>query len=265
METLDPYKVNPADGTTIPMQKKSMNMYLKYGIIFLVCLLVVLGLGFLGYYYGTNQATNTTNNNESNNLTSSDIPNSTSDEDLAGDTTIKTYTYRTFSFKYSEPWTVFDSDTNAKFFTDNNLDIYKHGVIAQNDEYMIFFGIDTTENTSAEGIFLNESDEEKFKTERTKLMIEDKEFYLGNEHILISTLSNPEAETPLLTNVANLAEYVAKKVTNDQGTFNGYNEVIKRGDLAIFVTKIYSGTSSNVLTPEEIQNQIIEILQTISW
>lgn len=263
METIDPYKVNPADGTTIPAQKKSMNIYLKYGIIFLVCLLIVVGLGFFGFYYGTQQTTST--NTESTSDLNTNTTNPVEEDTKTETETTKTYTYQSFSFKYSDPWTVFDSDTNAKFFTDNNLDFYKHGVIAQNDEYMIFFGIDATESTSAEGIFLTESDEEKFKTERTKLMIEGKEFYLGNEQILISILSNPQAETPLWTNVANLAEYVAKKVTNDQGTFNGYNEITKRGNLAIFVTKIYSGTSSNVLTPDDIQNQIIEILQTISW
>lgn len=241
METIDPYKVNPADGTTIPKPPKSMNSFLKYGIIFMICLLIVLGLGFLGYYYGTNQATNTTNTNETNNPASSDIPNSTNDEDLADATTTKTYTYQSFSFEYSDPWTVFDSDTNAKFFTDNNLDFYKHGVIAQNDEYMIFLGIDATESTSAEGIFLTESDEEKFKTERTKLMIEDKEFYLGNEQILISTLSDPNEEMPLSTNVANLSEYVSKKVTNDQGLLMVTTKLSKEVILLFLQPKFIAG------------------------
>ncbi|MCA9382031.1 hypothetical protein KC660_01330 [Candidatus Dojkabacteria bacterium] len=265
MQTIDPYQVTPLPEETPNTKNKSMMKYLKYAGIVLGAVLLIVGLGFAGYYYGTKQnaekpANETTNTSNQTQNTNESAANDNSTNEKAKSTT---YTYKTFSFEYPDTWNVFDSKSNPDFFTENNLDIYDFGVIAQQEDYMLFFAINDTQNLHGGGIFLTSDEEETFKSVRTKLSIQGEEFYLGKEHFLLSNLTSEDATLPV--NQSTLEQFQAKKVTNDNGTFNGYTETIEKGSYDYLIEKIYSGTSSNVLTPEAVQQEMVDILETIKW
>ncbi len=180
-----------------------------------------------------------------------------------------TYTYKTFSIQYPKDWKMFDSQTDADFFSPRQLSFAERSVVFEKKGYMLLISIDAYKpGMVAESGFFNPIDEQKMRGLSSLVRIADdsKEYYLSTGHIALSTVTDPNEEVGLLGRAA-LSEYVPNMGRTESGeVFSGVRYYIqnKNGYSYLFV-KIARSASVNDQTPADIQKEMVEILETIRW
>ncbi|HEX7017538.1 MAG TPA: hypothetical protein VF209_01365 [Patescibacteria group bacterium] len=178
----------------------------------------------------------------------------------------KQYSHESFKFSYPSNWTLSDTQTNKVFFDQNNLDGFDHGVLLEKKGEMLFIGIDQgSSGAEVGGIFTSDQEFTEYLKFRDEVTIQGKKYYLFKNATPFSALTDQNRSAGIF-GAASLAEYIPNKVNNQGKVFNGYNDYImdKNGRSYLFA-KFSKNGASDQPTNVEIQQELIEILKSISW
>ncbi len=171
--------------------------------------------------------------------------------------TVQSFKYGSFSFKYPNDWEFMDKRTEEDFPLRNRLFDASEATIAlvKNGTYLII-DIDENSDQSAQGIFINEEDYSSYIANKDVLLIEDATYYLDKDHDSIPDIQNAHVGP-----FTSLAEFIPQYQT-PTGTYKGYAEFIKKDeDSYIFLITSNSGG----VTDRQLQEEIIAILESITW
>ena len=179
---------------------------------------------------------------------------------------VSIYKYGTFSFSYPKTWQLSENTSDNHFFAQNKISGFNHMVLLQNGDNYFIIGIDTpSKGAKVEGIFFTDADYQDYVTKNDLVMIQNEKFYLSKNNTTLQQWNNPQREEGIY-GLANLSEYVPNKVTNTQNkTFNGNDFYITKNGKSYMFIKLSKMGVSEVMTSPTIQNDIMGILQTITW
>jgi len=177
-----------------------------------------------------------------------------------------TYKFGTFSFSYPTTWKLSEKTTDPSFFNRNNLTGFDHMTLLQNGDYYLLLGIDTHKTgLEVNGIFTSDLDYRDYLKNRDQITIQGEKFFLWKDHTSLEQWNNPGRESGIAA-LASLSKYIPNKITNQQNqTFNGYDDYFQNNGNYYMFIKLSKTGSSNDITPVSIQNDIVNILNSIKW
>lgn len=255
-----PSPLTPPEGSPAAVNNRKKNIIVA--LIIVGVFVVMLTIAVLSSASNPSQQSNTTSSTTR--FTSSTESSSTSVSSSSQAAT-DTYTYKKFSIKYPSDWTVFDEEENPAYFKDNDLDGSENAVILEKDGYFIYIAMDPFSSSQAGGIFTSEEDSQKYFASNVLTDITGGAYYLSNTHASLEEYNDPRRESGIL-GIASLSEFIEDKVTNAQGTvYDGYNTLIENKNKYSYIVVKFSKTGTSGVTPSAIQDEIMQVLGTITW
>lgn len=177
------------------------------------------------------------------------------------------YSRGSFSFTYPASWVLLESDSGNEIFTDEILNIFDNSIALESERMYLLIGINATNDGSAGGIFISENDFNEYLQTHDELAIQGERFFISTTNLTILSLTDPTREDGLAT-MTSVSKYIPNKVTTDQNiTYNGYEDVIKNKNNYdyTFIKVSKNRTLPSETTPSAIQNELKSILESITW
>lgn len=177
------------------------------------------------------------------------------------------YRRDTFSMQYPREWKVTDSIQNRDLFEkynlipDNDLEV---GIIAEKDNYVLYIGRHRYKqgDYTGGGIWITPYDYDIWHKENEKISIGQGTFFIRKLHNSLEERNKPGNDGP---SESFLTEYLPVK-DNPEQNYDGYSHFIENKNGYTYSSSIYSKTTTSTReTPADIQADLREMMQSITW
>jgi hypothetical protein len=174
-----------------------------------------------------------------------------------------------FSMKVPTDWDFYNSIDNKNYITSLGFTVtdndQKYIMLLEKDVYTVYIGSIVTETSpKSGGIFSDDEELEEFKEEHTVVSIDGEEYYLPNKHTPLSNLTDPNIHGGVIFSSA-MENITEDGVVNEQGTVYDARTTDLYQKPCNYIISKFAEVEERGETDPEIQQEIVDILETITW